>query len=185
MGIKKLFVGQIWNVLWVTARLKRVGRLWVKALAKSIKQHRIWVGKCPLHLVVNNARNSNFAFRVNLFMPPFLKEDLFRFIDPRIKNRIKIHAHKVHQILLIRACNRVNCFVRERHRVQKSLHAALEQVNERLFYWVFFRPAQNGMLQNVKHTSRVRWRRFKRNGKTLVYVLVFKPKDSRPTQFVT
>ena len=75
-------------------------------------------GEHAFHLVVYNAVVGDLIFRtLELIVPAFLHEDLLLFSDIRMEDGVHIYVHKVLEIRLIAARDRVHGLVRVGHRV--------------------------------------------------------------------
>ena len=66
-------------------------------------------------------------------MPPFLHEYFFMLVYKRVEDRVHIDFHEVAEILIVAACYRVECLVRESHGVEEGLQRTLGKLHE----WVF------------------------------------------------
>ena len=67
-----------------------------------------------------------------MIVPAFLTENLFSFIDIRIKYRIQINMHQILKILIIAAGYRIAGFIRISHSIQERIQRTLYQFYERI-----------------------------------------------------
>ena len=61
-----------------------------------------------------------------------LPEYLLPAVDVRMKDRIQIDIHQVPEILIIAACERINCLIRKRHRIQESIDRSFQKFYKRI-----------------------------------------------------
>ena len=115
---KVILVSQLNDVLRVSAGLHSVAGIREHCCVDEAVQNALRGGKYPFHLVVYNAVVGDFIFRAfELIVPTFLHEDLLLFSDIRMEDGVHIYVHKVLEIRLIAARDRVHGLVRVGHRV--------------------------------------------------------------------
>ena len=76
-------------------------------------------------------------------MPSLLIKDVRIVADVRSENAVKINIHKVKIVLLYAAGDRIDCFVRESHRVEERIHRSLQKLNERFLDRILLRSAEH------------------------------------------
>ena len=193
--LQELLVGEVGDGARRAARLEAVGRVGEQRRLQLVVQHRIRIGQRALHLVVHHAVQhearrpvggfrgghgvacngvARFGFRVaaQLVVPALLFEDGAFTVDGRVQHRVEVHVGEVQQVLVVRAGHRIHRLVGEGHGVQKRLHRAFQQVDERLLDGKLVRAAQHRVLQDVEHARVVGGRRLERDGERLVVVVV-------------
>ncbi len=112
-------------------------------------------------------------------MPAFLFEDVLVVVDVRVEDRIHVHISQVHEVGHVGRCHRIHGLIREGHGIQECLHAAFEQIDERLLHREPLRAAEHGMLQDVEDAGVISSRRLEGDGKGLVHVLILKEQQLR------
>ena len=84
-------------------------------------------------------------------MPALLCENRGIRVNGRSEHGIEVDFRKVHEIRIIAARHGVHRLVGESHRIEESIHAALEKVKERLFHRILLRTAQNAVFKDMEH----------------------------------
>ena len=96
-----------------------------------------------------------------------------------MQHGVEVDVHQVEQILLVSARDRIHRLVGEGERVQKRLHRAFEEVDERLLHRELARAVENRMLQDVEDAGVVFGRRLERDRERLVGIVVFEVQQAR------
>ena len=142
-------------------------------------QNLIRRGKSSFHLIVNNSVIFQRPLCIfKLIAPSLLAEDLFFFVNIRIKNSIQVHMHQILEILIVAACNRIAGFIRIGHCIEKCIKRTLYQLHKRIFQRKLPGTAQHAVLQNVGYAGAVFWRSTKSNIKHLVLIIILYKHDS-------
>ncbi len=136
-------------------------------------QPRFRVGKRAFHLVVDNpadCQGSGWMGAVG--RRQVMSFPLERLLgQQRMKHRIEIYLGQVEQVGFDVAGDRVVGPVPAGHRVDERRHAHLHHLEKRIANGEFFRPAEHGMLENMRHSRVIRRRGGKRNRKQVLRVL--------------
>lgn len=101
-----------------------------------------------------------------------------------MEDGIQINVDKVFKVGNVGGGHRIHRLVGEGERVQKRLHARLQEVYEWLFDRVFRRAAKHRVLNNVKNAGVVCRRRLEGDGKRAVRVVCSNPGHARAGLFV-
>ena len=182
--VQELLVGERGNRARVAAALVRIGGVGIERGVDGIVQHAHGVGQRALHLVEHHAVIAQRALaqargaavavalrQVQFVVPALLLKNGGLGIDGRVEHRVQVHVHQVVQILLVGGGNGVDGLVGVGHGVEERLHGALDQVDKRLLDGKLGRSAQHRVLKNMEHAGGIGRRRFKANGKGLVFVV--------------
>ena len=152
--LNKGLIGKIRYAFRITARYEAVAAVREEQSRHGLIRDRIDFRHCAFHLVEHNTFVSRFiACSIN--MPSFLIEDVRIFQNVRPEDTVQINIHQIEIILLYAARDRVNCFVRESHRVQEGIHGSLQKLHERLLDRVFIRTAEYRVLEDMEHAGAV------------------------------
>ena len=178
---QELLVGERGDGLGVSARDEAVGRLPEQRAHHAVDEDLLGRGQGTLHLVVDDAveREGRVWLRGGyLVVPALLLEDAPAAIDRRVQHGVEVDVHEVLEVAVVRGGHGVHRLVREREGVEKRLHGALEQVDERLLDGEAVRAAQHGVLENVEDARVVRGRGLERDGERLVVIGTGEPHDA-------
>ena len=185
--VQELLVGERGNRARVATALVRIGGVGIERGVDGVVKHAHGVGQRALHLVEHHAVIAQRALaqargavavlalgalrQVQLVMPALLLKNGGFGIDGRVEHRVQVHVHQVVQVLLVGGGNGVDGLVGVGHGVEERLHGALDQVHERFLDGELGRSAQHRVLKNMEHAGGIGRRRFKANGKGLVFVV--------------
>ena len=134
MKLQKFLIGKLRNMIRITAGFAAIACIRKQRIHDLSFQNLIRRGKSSLHLIVNNSvifQRSLCIFK--LIAPSLLAEDLFFFVNIRIKNSIQVHMHQILEILIVAACNRIAGFIRIGHCIEKCVKRTLYQLHKRIF----------------------------------------------------
>ena len=127
-------IGQIRNVDRISPRLIGIGGVGVEGGADLPAQNVFRVGEGALHLIIDDAVDRDLAVRaLGLVMPALLAENILLSIYIGIKDSVHVDVHQVLEVLLVAACDRINCLVRISHRVQEGVERSLGQFDKGIF----------------------------------------------------
>ena len=80
--------------------------------------------------------------------------------------------HQILEILVIAACHRIHRVVRIGYGIQEGIQGSLCQLNKRILDGEFLRPAEYGMLQDMRHSCGILRCRTETDVKYLVVVVI-------------
>ena len=113
-----ILVGKLYDLLRVSSGFHTVTCIREHRCVDIAVQNALRGGKHAFHLVVYNTVVGDLIFRtLKLVVPALLHENLFFFSDIRMEDRVHVYVHKVLEIGLIAACNRINRLIRVGHSV--------------------------------------------------------------------
>ena len=113
-----ILVGQLHDVLRISAGLHAIAGIREHCRMDIAVQDALRGGEHTLHLVVYNAIVGELAFRIfQLVVPAFLHEDFLLFSDIWVEDRIHVNVHEVLEIGIVAACDRINGLIRVSHGV--------------------------------------------------------------------
>ena len=181
----ELLVAQLRDVLGVSARVKAVAAFGEEGAEHLLLHHLVHGAHGPLHLVEHHALVDRLFLAVRPFdVPALLLEDAGVMQDGRGEHGVQIDLRQVQEVRLVQAGHRVHGLVRKGHRVQEGVHAALDQLHERLPDGILVAAAEHRVLQDVKHAGIVLRQGLKRDGKQLVFLQAVKIAQLRARLFV-
>ena len=148
--IQKFFIGELRNAGGISAGLDTIGGIREKRIEDLPLQDILRRRKCTFHLIVYNTIVDQLLFRtLQLVMPALLKEDLFPFVNIRIKDRIQINIHQILEILIVAAGNGIHGLIRIRHGIQKRVQGTFYQLYKRILGRIFAASAENAVLHDM------------------------------------
>ena len=118
-------------------------------------------------------------------MPALLEEDLFIFIDVRMKDRVQVHVHQVLEVLVVDAGRRIDRLVRIGHGIEKGIERALYQLHKRILGRKSLRTAEHRVLHDMGNPRVVLHGRAEADRKDLVLVVIGNNEQSGAAFFVT
>ena len=170
----KSIICEIRDRFRISARIEAVAAVREENSGHRFIRDRINFGHRSFHLVEDYALVDRFiTFSVD--MPAFLIEDVRIFQDVRVKNAVKIDSHKIQVVLFYAAGYRIDCLVRECHRVEEGVHRGLKKLHERFLDRIFVRTAEHRVLQYVEHAGAVLRKGPESDREELVLVAVVRP----------
>ena len=107
VGVDKILVGQIRNVLRIAAGIESVRRIRQHRQAHGILQQLVRIGHGSLHFVEHHALVRRRPRFIEGVMPALLPENIRVPVDGRMQHRIHVHPHQIDEILVVLAGHRV------------------------------------------------------------------------------
>ena len=183
--VQIVLVSEVRNVDRIAAGFMLIGRMRIEDCVDLPPQNVIRLRKSALHLVVDNTVDCNLTVgAVCLVMPALLTENILFFVNIWIKNRIQVDMHEVFEILLIAACDRIDCLVRIGHSVEEGVERTLGELDERILDREVPGAAEHCVFNDMRDTGGVLRRRAEGNVKDLVIVIFRKQCHARTCLFV-
>ena len=164
-------IGQLRNMIRITAGILAVCVIRKKRLLNGSLQHLIRRRVRSLHLVVDNTVDGQRGILgFQLIMPALLHKNLFVADNIRMKNRIHVHIHQILKILIIVAGNRIQRLLRICHGIQKCVERSLHQFDKRILDRKLQRTTERRVLNDMWYTGLILRRRAKPDGKHLIVI---------------
>ena len=172
--IQEILIGKIRNIFRITAWFTSISGIREKVIHNLPFQNFIRWGESTFHLIIYNTVIFQRSFLLfQMIVPAFLTENLFSFIDIRIKYRIQINMHQILKILIIAAGYRIAGFIRISHGIQERIQRTLYQFYERILRREILRSTQYGMFHDMWYSGTV-WRRCTESDiEYLVVIIIF------------
>ena len=184
--IQEILIGKIRNIFRITAWFTSISGIREKVIHNLPFQNFIRWGESTFHLIIYNTVIFQRSFLLfQMIVPAFLTENLFSFIDIRIKYRIQINMHQILKILVVTACHRINCLVRICHGIQKGIQRALYQFHKGILYREIPGTAENGMFRNMRYSRGILRGGTESDIKNLVLIIIGNQRHSGTCLFVS
>ena len=130
----ELLVGQIGNMLRVTAGFCTVAVIREQQTIHCVFQNRISGSVCTLHFVENNTLVDRLLAFPQFIPPAFLAEDLRLVINRRMQDCIHIHIQQIVEVLVVAAAEGIYRLIRVGHGIQESINRGFQQLHKGLLY---------------------------------------------------
>ena len=173
----ELFITQVQHLGRVAAGVEAVQHVREDGMLGFFHQHGIRGGIDSFHFIEDHTLVAPAAFLIHVDMPPFLTQHVL--VDAGMEHGVDIDVHKIIEIPQIGAGYGVTGLVRKGQCVEKSLERTFKQLHEGFLHRIFFRAAENGVFQNVRHAGGIFGRSAETDAEGLVFVVIENGKQLR------
>ena len=174
----KLFIGQVRNRLRIAAAVETVASV-RKELAHDLPVDQgIRIAHGAFHFIINNTLVNRVSFLIPVYMPALLAETFPVLHHRRGEHRIQIYTGQIQQVPRVPAGNGKHRHILKSHRVQESIHTALQQFHKRFPNRILFAPAKHTVFQNMENARIILRQGPERNGKHHIFRPVIHPEQA-------
>ena len=163
---------EVWDVLRITTGDMRIGQAWEQRLADGAVDRGVRSGERALHLIEDDALVAEAAVWIGWVLELVADSLLLEcvFAQEREEGSVEVDLEQVGEILRVARAEEVHRPVAARERVHESRQRPARHTEERVSHRKLLRPRQDDMLEDVRDSGRIRWRRGKENREPVVVV---------------
>ena len=144
-------VGQVGNPFRIASRVAGIGRVRIEVFLEGLVHQGLRRGVGPLHLVVDDPGDGQFAVRVEFEMVALLQKGFRQ--QAGMEDQVRIDPREVEEIAFFLARHRVDRLVRVGEGIEEGLERSPEEFVEHILEGVAFGTGQDGMFQDVRHAG--------------------------------
>ena len=176
VAVAELLIRQVRDMFGIAAGIEHVVRAGQDGFLQVVPHDAVGAAHGAFHLVEHDTVEREVPVLLG-DMPALLIKDVGIGEELRGEDSVKVYSGEVQEILSVAAGYRIDGLVIEGHGVQEGVHGSLEQIHERLLDRVFFRSAEDRVLQDVEHAGAVFRDSLESDAEELVVSLVFHPNE--------